>query len=64
MPAYPTISELSYVIMESDEPAIKNRDVLIYTSAIIRNNNAKLALSQFKPSALHYLSFDSKYPRE
>ena len=26
---------------------IKNRDVLIYTSAIVRNSNAKLRLSQF-----------------
>nr|DAX98008.1 MAG TPA: hypothetical protein [Caudoviricetes sp.] len=26
---------------------IKNRDVLIYTSAIVRNSNAKLGLSQF-----------------
>ena len=26
---------------------IKNRDVLIYTSAIVRNSNANLGLSQF-----------------
>lgn len=31
---------------------IKNRDALIYTSAIVRNSNAKLALSQFKPGLI------------